>query len=595
MPALPPAAAFFVPEVPDLPLGGEGRQFELEAGYLPARPEGRDNAQLYFVLQRAAHRPRRRKLVVWLNGGPGCSSFDGLMMEIGAWRFDAQGKLAWSEPGGSWNDYADVLYLDQPAGTGFSYVENDAYVTSMEQMAQDVFYFLDRFVDVFPEYRGSLHGAHGTSGGVDMYLAGESYAGQYIPYIADALLNAGDRAPVRLKGVAIGNGYIDPVAQYGSEVDMMVQSGVWSAHGPEVEAVAPVVRKCRETLAKDTKPHLLYPECDAIMDNIVASSRRKLGGQEHCLNMYDIRLSDVYPACGMSWPPTLQATYDYLRREDVRKALHVDAKHRPEAWRECDKRVSAALDAHGRNSSASITLLPGILDRGVPVLLFAGESDLICNHIGLRRLVDSLTWRGRRGLDRSARPREWTLNDEHTGTWIQSRNLTYVTISNASHMPAFDRPVAVNDMLMRFLDVEPLVPLGAPPKVSSHLDGDTRVLVAGPAEKLPAQAPPKGAAAAFDNTGSLFVVVPIALAVGLCLFMRNRHRTHRGSLYSALAPRGPNEAPEPLHLGRGPPALDEQEEPLELGQFSIGEEAEDTELAEDERAVEADAAPQNKV
>ena len=114
MPSVPPAAAYYVPSLPDLP-SSSNEPFDTYVGYLPVRqagPDGApaDNAHLYFVLHRAMRRSRDRRLIIWLNGGPGCSSFDGLMMEIGAWRFDNNGTLTWTEKGGSWNEYADVLY-----------------------------------------------------------------------------------------------------------------------------------------------------------------------------------------------------------------------------------------------------------------------------------------------------------------------------------------------------------------------------------------------------------------------------------------------------------------------------------------------------
>lgn len=110
---VPAAATFFTSSVPLLPAG---QSVSLASGYLPARPPKAgttgpaDNAHLYFALERARHLPSKRRLIVWFNGGPGCSSFDGLMMEIGAFRPDQKGGIEWTTPGGAWNEYADVLY-----------------------------------------------------------------------------------------------------------------------------------------------------------------------------------------------------------------------------------------------------------------------------------------------------------------------------------------------------------------------------------------------------------------------------------------------------------------------------------------------------
>lgn len=86
----------------------------------------------------------------WLQGGPGCSSFDGAMMEIGPWRWDGKSEQEfWVKPGG-WEEYATIVYgqfwhmrnsfhhlwcvnkVDQPAGTGFSYASTDRYVHTID-------------------------------------------------------------------------------------------------------------------------------------------------------------------------------------------------------------------------------------------------------------------------------------------------------------------------------------------------------------------------------------------------------------------------------------------------------------------------------
>lgn len=129
-----------------------------------------------------------------------------------------------------------------------------------------------------------------------------------------------------------------------------------------------------------------------------------------CLNVYDVRLKDDMPECGMNWPSDLRNVTSYLRvrslllhygphthsckqRPDVVAALHAHAKS--EAWVECQSRVPGQL-RQGKSPS-SVTLLPRLLER-IPVLLFAGDQDLICNYLGQESLIQSLTWNGDTGL-----------------------------------------------------------------------------------------------------------------------------------------------------------------------------------------------------
>ncbi|KAJ1022463.1 hypothetical protein NDA16_003452 [Ustilago loliicola] len=350
---IPPASSFHVPGLPDLHAEASSSAFahplQMSAGYLPARPaasnnEPKDNAHLFFFLLRARHVPAKRKLIIWFNGGPGCSSFDGAMMEVGAWRMDGKGGLVWVKDGASWNEYADILFLDQPVGTGFSYVNTNAYTTSLPQAADEVVTFLQSFIQVFPEYSRDVELKFGNQGsGVDVYLAGESFAGQYIPYTAKAIVKSSN-PPVSLKGIAIGNGFIDPKNQYGTELETMLAKNIWSTSSSDYKRVARIVDECKRELERLSTPTSTPREvgkCDEILQTIVASTTAKLPGAKDytCINIYDVRLSDTSPACGMNWPLTLSAMYDYLRREDVRKALHVDEAHKPEAWIECNSNV----------------------------------------------------------------------------------------------------------------------------------------------------------------------------------------------------------------------------------------------------------------
>ena len=88
--------------------------------------------------------------MLWLNGGPGCSSMDGALMEIGPYRVQKDGNLKVQE--GSWDEFANVLFVDQPVGTGFSYSDTNAYVHEMNEMASNMVTFLEKWFEIFPEY-----------------------------------------------------------------------------------------------------------------------------------------------------------------------------------------------------------------------------------------------------------------------------------------------------------------------------------------------------------------------------------------------------------------------------------------------------------
>jgi carboxypeptidase D len=190
-----------------------------------------------------------------------------------------------------------------------------------------------------------------------------------------------------------------------------------------------------------------------------------------CYNMYDVRLFDDYPSCGMAWPSDLSNVTPYLRRDDVVQALHINRDKRT-GWTECAGAVSGSFRA--RHSKPSIRLLPGLLEAGLPILLFSGDKDLICNHLGTEDLIHNMAWSGGTGFELSpgvwAPKRDWTFEDEPAGIYQEARNLTYVLLYNSSHMVPYDYPRRTRDMLDRFIGVD-IASIGGSP-ADSRIDGE---------------------------------------------------------------------------------------------------------------------------
>lgn len=71
-------------------------------------------------------------------------------MEIGPYRVKDENTLVLNN--GSWNEFANLLFVDNPVGTGFSYVDTDSYLHELTEMANDFVTFLEKFFAIFPEY-----------------------------------------------------------------------------------------------------------------------------------------------------------------------------------------------------------------------------------------------------------------------------------------------------------------------------------------------------------------------------------------------------------------------------------------------------------
>ena len=155
---------------------------------------------IFYWMFESRSAPTTDPLVLWLTGGPGCASEVALFYENGPYQFNEDSTLK-SNPY-AWNEVSNLLYVDQPIGTGFSKGGiHDA--RSEDEIAADMAEMLRGFVVQNPEFEGR-----------DFYITGESYAGHYVPAIAYYLVNTATDLKLNLKGIAIGNGLTDPYEQY---------------------------------------------------------------------------------------------------------------------------------------------------------------------------------------------------------------------------------------------------------------------------------------------------------------------------------------------------------------------------------------------
>jgi len=121
-------------------------------------------------MHEAQNDPANAPLVVWLTGGPGCSSTLALLTENGPCRVNADGTGTEANPH-SWNTNANVLWIDQPAGVGFSYGQNNDENEIV--VGEDAYFFMQAFMTAHPEYAMR-----------PLFIFGESYGGRYAPAIA---------------------------------------------------------------------------------------------------------------------------------------------------------------------------------------------------------------------------------------------------------------------------------------------------------------------------------------------------------------------------------------------------------------------------
>uniref|UniRef100_A0A914X230 Carboxypeptidase n=1 Tax=Plectus sambesii TaxID=2011161 RepID=A0A914X230_9BILA len=189
--------------------------FKHYSGYLKASPGN----NLHYWLVESQTMPSSDPLILWLNGGPGCSSLGGFMTEHGPFRPNPDGTTLF-ENVYSWNKKANVLYLEGPRNVGFSYQDrsiNNDTIYDDQRTAWDNFLALKDFFANYPEYSTR-----------DFYVMGESYGGVYVPTLTRLLIQQiqANNLTANLVGMAVGNGELSEYQQINSAVDYLYFHGM---------------------------------------------------------------------------------------------------------------------------------------------------------------------------------------------------------------------------------------------------------------------------------------------------------------------------------------------------------------------------------
>jgi len=397
------------------------------SGYLD---DDEDDKHLFYWFFESRNDPKNDPVVLWLNGGPGCSSLTGLFMELGPSSITKDGKVKYNPY--SWNANASVIFLDQPVNVGFSY--SGGSVTNTVAAGKDIYALLTLFFEEFPEYAKQ-----------DFHITGESYAGHYIPVFAHEILSHKNRN-INLKSVAIGNGLTDGLTQYEYYKPMACGEGGWPAvlDKSECESMENSYPRCASLIQNCYNSESVWSCVPASIycNNAMIGPFQRTGQ-----NVYDVRIkckgdSLCYEELG--W------ISDYLNRADVQKALGAETQN----YESCNFDINRNFLFQGDWMKPFHRLVPKILEQ-IPVLVYAGDADFICNWLGNKAWTEALEWPGQKKYA-SAPFNDLTLSskDKKVGNVKSSGNFTFIKLHAGGHMVPYDQPESSLDMLNRWLSGE---------------------------------------------------------------------------------------------------------------------------------------------
>ncbi|CAN6472439.1 unnamed protein product [Victoria cruziana] len=288
-----------------------------------------------------------------------------------------------------------MLFVEAPAGVGFSYSKNTSDYEGMndERTARDNVAFLERWFLRFPEYKDR-----------DLFITGESYAGHYIPQMAELLLLANRKQKqFNLKGIALGNPLLEFYTDFNSRAEffwshglisdstyrIFTQSCTYSRYVSEFYRgnVSSVCSRVMSVVSKETSRFV--DKYDVTLDVCTTSLLMQ------SLALRPMQITEKIDVC------VEDETVNYLNRPDVQKALHAQLAG-VTRWEVC----SSVLDYDRQNLEIpTISLLGNIVKSGIPVLVYSGDQDSVIPLTGSRTLVNRLA--ASLGLDTTVPYRVW--------------------------------------------------------------------------------------------------------------------------------------------------------------------------------------------
>ncbi|XP_073415449.1 lysosomal protective protein-like [Dendrobates tinctorius] len=457
--AVPPTyAAPEADQINDLPGLTNQASFRQFSGYLNAS----DGKHFHYWFVECQTDSRSCPLVLWLNGGPGCSSITGLLTEHGPFLINPDGSTLKNNKY-SWNKIANVLYLESPAGVGFSYSDDKNYVIGDAQTARDNYQALKDFFRLFPEFTKN-----------DFYITGESYGGFYVPYLA---MEVTKDSTINLKGLAIGNGITDYNVDHYSLLYYAYYHGLldiktWSRlehfccrkKGCNFVTASGLACKIALRLAfskiynSKLNMYNLYQPClegqpgeiRDCGDHIKAYHPGIMSIERHA--QFSQKLRDI---AQLNKPislgvPCVNATdlSMYLNNPEVRSALHIP--NELPRWEICNDEVFRNFE---REIISSRDLYLQLLNKKkYRILVYSGDADMACNFLGIEWFVHDLDLE----VEKSYHP--WMYKDgkmtQIAGYAKQYANLTLLTVKGAGHMVPTDKPLEAFQMFKRFIDNE---------------------------------------------------------------------------------------------------------------------------------------------
>ncbi|KAL8026063.1 hypothetical protein ABFX02_14G004700 [Erythranthe guttata] len=368
----------------------------------------------YYEAQTTCHNTTTTEtpIIIWLQGGPGCSSMIANLYELGPWLLNQD--LSLQPNPGSWNRIFGLLFLDNPIGTGFSVANSPQEIPqNQHQVAKHLLTAIKKFLALDASFKTR-----------PIYITGESYAGKYLPALGYYILKKNSVLPVEnrvnLRGVAIGNGLTDPEIQASTHAVNAYNLGLINENQKtlleklQLEAVE-LVKNRSWSEATDARTRVL----------------RTLSNMTGLATLYDFRRLVPYED---------DLVAKFLNNVEVKKALGVNESL---VFELCSDVVEEVMK---EDVMKSVRYMVEFLVKNTKVLLYQGQCDLRDGVVSSLAWMKKMKWEEINGFLVAER-KVWRVEEKLAGYVQKWKSLSHVVVLNAGHLVPTDQPINSQVML----------------------------------------------------------------------------------------------------------------------------------------------------
>ena len=461
------------------------------------------DTELFYIFTPSQSSPKKDPIILWLNGGPGCSSTEGFLEEIGPVKFKPyQSNPILNEH--SWNKNANLIFIESPGEVGYSKVKNPKFFYTDEIQAISLNIAIQNFFKIFTEYKENT-----------FFISGESYAGTYIPYLVKEMFKYMDTnsnaIKIKLKGILIGNPYTYEKVDFEDSIfEFSFSHALISLetfdkylkecpHWPQKENIyslyhekddykydpiimegelfpwKKVTKACNE-VRNETKKILkginfygIYKECpneakikkireefsninyDEINKNSkynqfknMMYKKNKEKYYKYLLNNESSGNDNIEYEIAFDFIPSCgenHLTENFLNDDKIKEKLGVSKsiKHQ-----QCNLKINYKMGDSFNFYKNDLKKLSS--EKNFTVWLFSGTEDMAVTTLGTLRFLNELNYTIKEKW------KKWKLDGQVVGMeQIYDNNLHFVTIKNSGHMVPEDNPKVAKALLDKFL------------------------------------------------------------------------------------------------------------------------------------------------